>query len=125
LQDTIENGKDGMDGLDGVDGKNGIDGIDGKDGKNGITPHIGENGNWWIGERDTGVSVTGAKGDKGESGKNGTDGKNGENGKNGQTAPTPSCRYNYDTDHYEVSLDGGQSWSEVENYDPDAQAQED
>lgn len=24
-------------------------------GKNGITPHIGENGNWWIGETDTGA----------------------------------------------------------------------
>lgn len=26
-------------------------------GKPGITPHIGENGNWWIGETDTGVSA--------------------------------------------------------------------
>lgn len=24
-------------------------------GKDGITPHIGENGNWWIGEVDTGI----------------------------------------------------------------------
>ena len=24
----------------------------------GVTPHIGENGNWWIGETDTGVSAT-------------------------------------------------------------------
>ncbi len=28
-------------------------------GKNGITPHIGENGNWWIGETDTGISAGG------------------------------------------------------------------
>ena len=28
-------------------------------GKDGITPHIGENGNWWIGETDTGVSANG------------------------------------------------------------------
>lgn len=36
----------------------GRDGTNGKDGKDGITPHIGENGNWWIGEKDTGVSAT-------------------------------------------------------------------
>jgi len=34
-----------------------IKGKDGVDGKDGITPHIGENGNWWIGETDTGVST--------------------------------------------------------------------
>lgn len=27
------------------------------DGADGITPHIGDNGNWWIGETDTGVSA--------------------------------------------------------------------
>ena len=36
----------------------GTDGKDGKDGKDGTTPHIGENGNWWIGETDTGVAAT-------------------------------------------------------------------
>lgn len=38
------------------------------DGLNGITPHIGENGNWWIGTTDTGVHAQGEKGEKGESG---------------------------------------------------------
>lgn len=28
-------------------------------GKDGITPHIGENGNWWIGDEDTGVPAVG------------------------------------------------------------------
>lgn len=28
-------------------------------GEDGITPHIGENGNWWIGEEDTGISAGG------------------------------------------------------------------
>lgn len=32
-------------------------------GQDGITPHIGENGNWWIGEVDTGVKAQGEKGD--------------------------------------------------------------
>ena len=41
----------------GSDGKDGKDGSDGKDGKDGLTPFIGENGNWWIGEKDTGVKA--------------------------------------------------------------------
>ncbi len=40
-------------------GEQGPVGETGADGKNGITPHIGENGNWWIGTRDTGVSAVG------------------------------------------------------------------
>lgn len=61
-----ENGKDGKDGIDGKDGVNGKDGTNGKDGidgKNGIdgkdgsTPFIGNNGNWWIGGADTGVTA--------------------------------------------------------------------
>ena len=48
-------GKDGVDGKDGKDGLPGKDGVDGKDGKDGLTPFIGENGNWWIGNIDTGV----------------------------------------------------------------------
>ena len=46
-------------------------GKDGEDGKNGLTPHIGENGNWWVGDTDTGVS---AKGDRGDTGAKGADG---------------------------------------------------
>lgn len=38
------------------------------DGLNGITPHIGENGNWWIGTTDTGVHAQGEKGEQGDSG---------------------------------------------------------
>lgn len=34
----------------------------GVDGSNGITPHIGENGNWFIGENDTGVLARGKNG---------------------------------------------------------------
>ena len=48
-------GKDGANGKDGAVGKDGKDGINGKDG---ATPFIGENGNWWIGETDTGVRAT-------------------------------------------------------------------
>ena len=40
----------------------------GKDGSDGVTPHIGENGNWWLGDTDTGVSAKGPKGDPGPQG---------------------------------------------------------
>jgi hypothetical protein len=41
------------------------------DGLNGITPHIGDNGNWWIGTTDTGVHAQGERGLDGEDGANG------------------------------------------------------
>ena len=40
-------------------------------GDDGITPHIGMNGNWYIGDTDTGVPATGPKGDKGDKGEQG------------------------------------------------------
>lgn len=46
-----------------------LKGKDGKDGKDGITPHIGHNGNWWIGNVDTGVPARGEDGRDGYSGK--------------------------------------------------------
>ena len=48
-----------------VEAKNGIDGQNGKDGVNGqdgITPTIGENGNWYLGETDTGKPSRGEVG---------------------------------------------------------------
>ena len=41
----------------------------------GDTPYIGANGNWFIGDTDTGVKAQGDKGDTGAAGKNGSDGK--------------------------------------------------
>lgn len=46
----------------------------GEDGTDGITPHIGANGNWWIGETDTGIKAAGTNGTNGANGENGTDG---------------------------------------------------
>lgn len=40
-------------------------GATGEDGSDGLTPYIGENGNWWLGDTDTGVSAKGPKGDPG------------------------------------------------------------
>jgi hypothetical protein len=62
-----QDGKDGVDGAPGQDGKDGVDGApgqDGKDGQDGLTPFIGDNGNWWIGNEDTGVQAEGKDGDE-------------------------------------------------------------
>lgn len=88
-------GADGKDGVDGKDGANGKDGTDGAQGAPGLTPSIGGNGNWWLGDTDTGVraagttgatgaaGATGATGATGAAGRNGTDGKDGKDGKDG------------------------------------------
>ena len=89
--------------------KNKPEGAGGGSGTDGITPHIGANGNWWIGDTDTGVKAAGTNGSNGADGvsptvtvtsitgghrititdKNGTktvdvmDGTDGSNGKDG------------------------------------------
>ena len=73
-------GQDGKDGQDGADGKDGQDGADGQDG---LTPYIGENGNWWIGDMDTEISASGLKGDKGDKGDQGEQGIQGDKGDKG------------------------------------------
>ena len=45
--------------------------IDLSDGEDGITPHIGNNGNWFIGEEDTGVKAEGKQGKQGDKGDKG------------------------------------------------------
>ena len=49
-----------------TDGKDGADGTDGTDG---ITPTIGANGNWYLGNTDTGKPSRGAAGETGAAGK--------------------------------------------------------
>ena len=48
--------------------------ITGRDGADGLVPFIGDNGNWWIGDTDTGKPARGDKGDKGDKGDPGADG---------------------------------------------------
>lgn len=62
-------GPQGMPGADGKDGTDGKDGAPGADGQDGTTPTIGDNGNWFIGDTDTG------KPSRGEIGPAGADGK--------------------------------------------------
>lgn len=52
-----EQGEQGIQGVQGEKGDKGAHGEKGDKGDNGLTPHIGENGNWWIGETDTGVKA--------------------------------------------------------------------
>ena len=63
--------------LKGRDGEAGQDGASGKDGN---TPFIGENGNWWIGDTDTGEKAAGEKGEKGDTGEKGETGAFGKDG---------------------------------------------
>ena len=52
-------------------------------GPSGASPHIGENGNWFVGELDTGVQAQGAQGPKGEQGPQGDTGATGPKGEQG------------------------------------------
>ena len=108
-------------------GDTGVSGADGKDGKDGKTPRIGENGNWWIGDIDTGVNATGNKGDKGdkgdtgaqgekgEKGEKGDDGKDGANGKDGHSGSsgvTPILKIDADN-IWCVSYNNGSTWTSL------------
>lgn len=69
---VVKDGAKGADGSNGKDGTNGKDGKPGATGADGVTPHIGDNGHWYIGSTDTGKpsrGATGAKGDTGTPGK--------------------------------------------------------
>lgn len=71
-------GKPGKDGAPGKDGENGADG------KDGLTPTIGANGNWYIGDIDT---KTPSRGEKGEQGEQGIQGEKGAPGAKGADGP--------------------------------------
>lgn len=58
----------GSQGATGPAGANGTNGTNGSDGK---TPYIGSNGNWYIGDTDTGVKAEGTQGATGSSGADG------------------------------------------------------
>ncbi len=79
-----EPGEKGDTGEQGPRGEKGETGVPGRDGKDGISPHIGENGNWWIGNADTGRQATGPQGEAGEKGDVGEQGPIGEKGNPGE-----------------------------------------
>lgn len=57
----------------------------GSAGQDGLTPYIGSNGNWWIGDTDTGTKAQGEKGEKGDQGIQGIQGEKGAKGDTGAT----------------------------------------
>ena len=59
-------------------------GASGKDGKDGLTPTIGENKHWFIGDVDTGIVAEGKDGKDGIDGKDGADGAQGIQGPQGE-----------------------------------------
>ncbi len=77
---TLELGNiKGADGAKGEKGDDGKDGVKGDKGDNGLTPFINDEGNWQIGNEDTGIKAEGVNGAKGDSAydiavKNGFDG---------------------------------------------------
>lgn len=88
--DTGEQGVQGEKGEKGDKGDKGEVGSSGLNGKDGITPSIGYNENWFLGDVDTGKpsrgiqgeqGIQGEKGDKGDKGDTGEQGIQGENGK--------------------------------------------
>lgn len=84
----------GPQGEPGPPGDTGPAGEPGPPGKDGETPYVGENGNWWIGDTDTGFIASGGgsggpqgprgpKGDKGDPGPQGPAGPQGTQGPQG------------------------------------------
>ena len=59
----------------------------GATGEDGITPHIGDNGNWYLGTTDTGKPSRGATGAKGDAGATGPQGETGPAGPAGPQGP--------------------------------------
>nr|DAT86748.1 MAG TPA: collagen alpha 1(VIII) chain protein [Caudoviricetes sp.] len=57
--------------LGNIKGATGATGPAGADGEDGVTPHIGDNGNWFLGDTDTGIAATGATGPQGPAGTDG------------------------------------------------------
>ena len=57
-----------------IKGAQGEQGIQGENGEDGLTPYIGENGNWWIGDTDTNQKACGEDGEQGIQGEKGEDG---------------------------------------------------
>lgn len=95
--------------LDELEENGGGSGEPGADGKDGITPHIGLNGNWFIGETDTGMPSRGEKGDTGATGPAGAagaKGDKGDKGDSGETGPAGAAGKDYiltDADKTEIA----------------------
>ena len=84
IGNTGPQGPKGETGNTGPQGPKGDPGVDGQNGADGITPHIGDNGNWFIGDNDTGKPSRGEKGETGATGPKGPEGPQGLQGPAGK-----------------------------------------
>lgn len=80
--------------------------IKGDPGVDGKTPYI-KNGNWWIGDTDTGIKAEGTDGENGTNGTNGENGKDGTNGKDGKDGVGVVNSYIDDNYHLWIVLSDG------------------
>lgn len=71
------------------------------------TPYIGENGNWWVDESDTGVPAQGPQGPQGEPGSNGIDGENGINGESVSVVSVEKTDSIDNVDTYTITFSDG------------------
>ena len=106
-------GQQGPPGRDGADGQTGPPGADGADG---LTPFIGLNGHWWIGDHDTGVIAEGTQGIQGPPGQPGSNGADGQPGQPGATGATGANGANGKS-AYEIWLDAGHVGNEQAFFD--------
>lgn len=83
--DTGATGPAGPQGPAGAPGKDGADGKPGAAGADGVTPHIGDNGHWYLGTTDTGKPSRGVTGAPGKGGADGKPGAAGAPGKDGHS----------------------------------------
>ena len=88
--DAGTQGPKGATGPAGPQGPAGAPGKDGTAGADGVTPHIGDNGNWYIGSTDTGKPSRGATGANGSDGAQGPKGATGPAGPQGPAGPAGS-----------------------------------
>ena len=98
------------------------------DGADGLTPTIGENGNWYLGDADTGKPSRGDKGEKGDTGSQGEKGDTGAQGPQGEQGPAGATGPKGDTgatgpagatgadgkSAYQYAVDGGYTGTETE-----------
>lgn len=80
-------GDKGDRGEQGPQGIQGVKGDPGDRGPNGLTPTIGDNGNWYLGDEDTGKPSRGFQGPIGETGPQGAQGPVGPKGEPGERGP--------------------------------------
>lgn len=85
--------------------------IKGEDGKDGVTPHIDtESGHWFVGETDTGIPATGAKGDPGDDGDDGTSFRHGHGKPTDSSLGIVGDLY-LDLDTYDLYEKTAEGWS--------------